>query len=183
MKNKEMIIEKDLELVDYIVMVNALAEEFFDENGEYLPYAGKLNAMRLFYNNCVRVSDLDEQVDHNITNVFDMEKLITNEEFIKAFNDTISKNDLIRFDFGNAYNDALDIVNHRKSSIGGLLSSIGKMISNITNSMTDENIEKISKIAQDITDGVISPESIVDAYGNSKRFSEVVNSDSDKLQN
>lgn len=45
-----MVIKKDFSVIDYVSLVNGIADEFFDVNGEYQPHLGRLNVMRLFYN-------------------------------------------------------------------------------------------------------------------------------------
>ena len=46
-----MVIKKDFSVVDYVSLVNGIVGEFFDsETGDYQPHIGRLNVMRLFYN-------------------------------------------------------------------------------------------------------------------------------------
>lgn len=179
MKTEKMIVNTKLKMIDYFVIVNEIALEFFDEEGEYQPQIGMFNAMRLFYNNCVIQSKFD--IPHNITDAMDMEPLINDEEFIMAFNNAIvSDYSKINIDFANAYKNALDIVETKKKSFERIIDSAKNIITSILDIinpiLSDEHIDKVSEIAQDISNGKISAEAVIDAYGKSKRFEEVINS-------
>ena len=162
-------IKKDLALFDYLAMVNEIALEFFNEDGVYQPHIGKINAMRLFYNNCVEKSPYDEKHGHDIVDAKDMIDIVADVDFIYEYNEAITADKCIRLDFGNAYKDAMDIVDVKKSSLGNAVEIVGSMINRIAETassvLTDENIEKVSKIAKEISEGKISAETIVDAYG------------------
>ena len=165
-----------LNLTDYLVVVDLIANEYFDtETGAYTPQYGFLNAMRVFYNMCVK-TDL-YNLPHEITDGMDMEKLVVDEDFVDAFNQAMLGDGKFRFDFANAYMQAMDIVRTKNTSAREILNElISKAIAgleSIGDVMTEENINKIVKIAEDIGNGKISAEQIVEAYGNSKRLQEV----------
>lgn len=160
-----------LALFDYLAMVREIAYEFFnDEDGTYQPQIGKLNAMRLFYNYCVTKSVFDEKYKHDVTDADSMAEIVENEGFIEAFNDAINCDDTIQYDFGNAYRDAIEIVNAKKTSIGNAVNSISatinKLIKNTAPLVTEENINVVSQIAKDMAKGKTSAEAIVNAYAN-----------------
>ena len=46
------------DVLEYTTLVNQLVDGFFDENGEYTPHIGDMNAMLLFYNVCVVDKDV-----------------------------------------------------------------------------------------------------------------------------
>jgi hypothetical protein len=83
-------------------------------------------------------------------------------------------------DFANAYRDALEIVETKKNSIERAFVSIKKSISAILDTinplLSDDHIDKVSEIARDVANGKISAEAVVDAYGKSNRFKQVINS-------
>ena len=178
--NEKMDINTKLGIVDYMAMVNEISEEYFDITGEYQPQFGELNAMRLFYNKCVTKSKFDERFGHNIVDALDMESLVADKQFIEEYNKAITGDGIIRLDFCNAYRVALDIVKNRKSSIESIINSIknglNDMINMLSPALSDENMSNISKIAESISNGGISADAIVEAYGKSKRFQDVVNS-------
>ena len=64
MKETKFSVKTELNVIDYVSMVNAIVSEYFDEDGTYTPHIGKMNAMRLFYNNCVTDSKYD--IEHNV---------------------------------------------------------------------------------------------------------------------
>lgn len=179
MAKRKMVVNTDLGMVDYLVMVNEIVLEYFNEDGEYQPQIGTINAMRLFYNKCVVESKFD--APHDIVDAMDMETMIEDDDFIEAFNNAIVGNyPGIRMDFANAYRDALEIVETKKNSIERAFVSIKKSISAILDTinplLSDDHIDKVSEIARDVANGKISAEAVVDAYGKSNRFKQVINS-------
>lgn len=166
--NNNFKVNTSLELFDYLAMVNEIALEFFSEDGIYQPHIGKVNAMRLFYNHCVTYSKFDEKYSHNIIDAMDMIDIVADADFINSYNEAISAGEYMSLDFGNAYKDALEIVTVKRSSFGNAVEIIGSVLNriagNISSILTDENIEKVSQIAKEISNGNFSAESIVDAY-------------------
>lgn len=166
--NNNFEINTNLALFDYLAMVNEIALEFFDEDGVYQPHIGKINAMRLFYNNCVKNSPYDEKYGHDIVDAMDMVDIVADKDFIYAYNEAITIGDYNKLDFGNAYKDAIRMVDVKKSSFGNVVEIIGSMINRIIGTispvLTDENIKKVSQIAKEISSGNISANAIVNAY-------------------
>lgn len=162
MENKEMIINTKFGIVDYMVMVDEIASEFFDEDSTYQPHYGKLNAMRLFYNNCVIESKFDKS--HNISDGLDMEEIISDEEFISEYNLALKGNGDICFDFSNAYNDAMKIVESKNTPFNRLITGIKNLFDKISPALSEDGVEKILKISDEIKNGKATPEAIVDAY-------------------
>ena len=101
MKTKKMKVNTYIGMVEYLTMVNEIVLEYFDEDGNYQPQIGILNAMRLFYNECVIESKFE--LPHDITDAMDMEIMVTDDEFVNEFNNAIiGDRPGIRFDFANA---------------------------------------------------------------------------------
>ena len=175
-------VNPNLSLYDYIVMVEDIAEEFFDENNTYCPHIGELNAMRLFYNKCVEESKFDEKYGHNIVNAEDMIEIVADKEFIDVFNRNIDyefRGSPACCDFCSAYRNARDIVNTRKSSIGNATDTISLMIKKITDSISsvinEDTVNTLSQIGKDMLGGKVTAEAIVAAYkGNIKEDSAKV---------
>lgn len=160
-----------LDLFDYVIMVEDIVEEFFDENNNYCPHIGELNAMRLFYNRCVAESNFDEKYGHDVVDAKDMAEIVDDKEFIREFNLAIgigADYGTISCDFGSAYRNALDIVEKKTSSIGNAtdtLSLILKKISDSISSAFNEDVTNtISQIGKDMLDGKVTADAIVDAY-------------------
>lgn len=178
MKKQKIIINTELSMIDYLVMVNNMVLEYFNDDGEYQPHIGMLNVMRLFYNSCVVESKFDNP--HDIVDAMDMEVIVEDDDFLNAFNDALVGNvPGVRFDFANAYKDAMDIVENKKHSIERAVDSIKKLLSSILDVvnplLTDEHMSMVSEIAKNVGNGNISAEAIVDAYGKSDRFKQVAN--------
>lgn len=183
MRTKKMIIDTKLSIVEYMWMVEAMVSEYFGDDGTYQPQIGLLNIMRLFYNKCVMQSHFDTEHEHNITDPMDLEEIISDNEFILEFNNAIEYNPMKTLDFGNAYYDAMDIVDVRKTSLSqavqSMKSAVESIIDEIRPMMSESNIKNTSMIAELISSGKFDPdklgESIVNAYGKSQRFQEVIN--------
>lgn len=162
-------INTELALFDYLRMVNEIAYGFINsEDGTYQPHIGNLNAMRLFYNHCVIKGKFDEQYNHDIIDADSMEEIVADKDFIDVFNEGIKFEGVLRYDFANAYKDAIAIVDVKKTSFGSAVNIVGsiidKLIDSVSSFLTEENISTISQIAKDMSDGKISAESIVGAY-------------------
>lgn len=165
-------------IYDYVAIVNSIAQEYFDEFGNYTPQFGLLNAMRVFYNDCVIESKFN--VPHDISKAEDMQIFINDEEFIESFNESIASYGVVKLDFSNAYKDAMDIVNYKKNTNNELVTMIKQEISNISNLLSNltsnDSIEKLEKIASEISSGNLSSEAIADAVGGSDYIKKLLSS-------
>lgn len=81
-----MTVKTELGIIGYVSMVDEIVLEYFNADGEYQPHIGMLNAMRLFYNECVKESKFDEQLAHDNIDAMEMEALVADQEFIEAYN-------------------------------------------------------------------------------------------------
>lgn len=159
-----------LALFDYMALVQEIAYGFIDyETGTYQPHIGNLNAMKLFYNRCVIESKFDEKYPHNVTNVDAMAEIISDDDFMEAFNKAIKHDgETVGYDFANAYKDALDIVNVKKTSFGLILNVVNTLLEGLKEKvmplLTEENTKSIHKIAEEISGGKTSAEAVVNAY-------------------
>ena len=158
MNDKKIVVETKLSMTDYISLVNAIALEYFDEDGSYHPYIGELNAMRLFWNLCVKESHLDsEELGHDLHTILDIEDVVADDEFIEAYNAAICDCTRVEMTFGCAYNVAKDMVNHRKSSLTSVVDMIKGTFENLINSLgsvaTPENIQTLTKIVKEVSNG------------------------------
>ena len=172
LKYKMLNIANKFDVANYLNLVDVLCEGFFFL-GNYSPARGRINAIRHFYNICV-LDDIDD-LEHDIQDDIEIDKLLLNEEFMKEFGAEISdinkSNDLT---FGMAYHDALEMVNTKKSSLGQITDAILSIVSDFTDKITDtlseESLQKMEKIAEDIKNGKISEDAITEAVGK-KHFS------------
>lgn len=158
MKQEEkMIVDTNLSVVNFIIMVKDLAVEYFDKDGDYQPHIGMLNAMRLFYNNCVKKSKFDDTVSHDIVDAIELEPLVADEDFIRAFNAALCEDEVYRLNFATALNEAVAIVENKRTSTNGLIDRLKTTVLRLTENMngvlTDENIEKVAEIAKKLTRG------------------------------
>lgn len=166
MKKRNFEVHTDLTITEYVLMTRAIVSEYFNENGEYTPEIGELNAMRLFYNNCVETDIAG--ISHDIEEADVLKDIIVDDDFIHSYNDAISNSEDIKCDFGNAYKKAMLIVENEKSTTNSIVNkitaAIQNVISEINGVMTPENIDKISEISKSILSGDFSPESVVNAF-------------------
>lgn len=93
-----------IDLATYTALVKMIAAGFFDDDLNYIPHLGKLNAMWLFYNFCVK-EDIDN-IPHDTGDLDEVMLLVRNEHLLNLFNEAI-KIKQIEFDFANAYKDAI----------------------------------------------------------------------------
>ena len=173
-------IKKKLELAEYITLVESMAKEFFDTDNNYTPHWGELNAIRVFYNQCVK-EDI-AGLSHDIEDASLISILLENDDFRHAFERC--KDDYLQYGrssyltFGNAYATAKDIVNVKTHSFNYAVESL-KIVANnflkgIIDSLSPENIDKIEKIANQISNGELSAEAISEAVGNSEIFKKLL---------
>lgn len=175
MENNKISVKTDLSVIDYVAMVNAIVSEYFDEDGTYTPHIGRINAMRLFYNDCVVESKFD--IEHNITKALEMEVLIEDDEFITAFNEALKGDGVSRLDFAGAYADAIDIVNTRKGSLGNvadiLRNALIQIVDKISPVFSEDNFEKLSQMVNEISKGNFNSDKFVEAYIKSQRIKDI----------
>lgn len=159
--------------LDYVVLVDQIAAQHFD-NGEYAPHLGLLNTMKLFYDNCVTECPLDAEiaaVDADAKNLAIVTALASNSDFIEAFNAALVT-DCRKFDFANAYADAMKIVDNQKSSMWTLLNiaqnAMNGLVAKIAPALTPENLTAMQKIAKGITENTPTAEAVVKAYADSE---------------
>lgn len=158
-------IKDNLDIVAYGAAVQEIAQKFFDGDGNYAPHIGKANAMLVFYNYFVTESKFNDIPVEE----FDTDQFFADEEFLEEYNKALVNNQRIRFNFGNAYADALEIVNTRKSSIYTIIDRIQAglegLVDKISPVITEENLNKLAKISDDVAKGDLSAESVLKAIG------------------
>lgn len=171
-----MTINTKLNLVEYESIVNSIVCGYFDYNGEYTPGIGYANVIRLFYDICVTDSKFDNEIPHDFTEITLVDSLEADDEFMTAFENAL-RVDSHRFDFGNAYKDALDIVNSKRDSVGeSIMRAISYLMGLLRETMTPENMDVTKRIAEDISSGKIDFAKIMAAYGGSPEFKKAVSS-------
>ena len=168
--------DNKLNVVTYIAVTNSLVDSYFDASGKYQPHLGSLDAMRIYYNMCVLESKFDEKYPHNITDVLHLEEIISDPEFIEAFNNAVSESDPLSF--GDMYSRAIDMVEDRKRSVERIITQITngieKLSDNLSLMLTDENLSKFKDIANAVSSGAFGEEKLAEVYGNSQRFLKVL---------
>ena len=168
----------NLDLMEYLQIVEKIADNYFDENGEYQPHYGKLYAMTMFYNFCV--TEYPYKAEHEvITDALDMREVVNDSGFIEAFNAAIDTLE-VGYTFADAYNDALNIVNAKINSFGCLVeyaksvvSRAGEMVGRFFN---EETLNQILEVGASLAETDSIGGAIVGAYSKSDRFKELVNS-------
>lgn len=177
MENKQMVVNTELEMFEYLQTVNDIALEYFNIDGKYQPHIGLLNAMRIFYNLCIKESKYDEKYGHDIFDATDMKEIVADKEFIESFYSTLIVEDM-GFNFGNAYKQALDIVEYKKTSLENTVDIIYKAVMNfveaLNSTVSGDTLNTIVDIANKMANGQINSETIVEAYTQSQRFHDVV---------
>ena len=180
MANKEIIVKDNVDIVTYSAAVQAIVKKFFDDDNTYTPHFGRTNAVAVFFNYFVdNVSLYNYFADYD--GDIDVDFLVANEDCLVAYNEALNDNKAFRLNFGNAYKDALDIVNQRNSSMGNVIDNIQNAISMIADKISPvfsgDNLERLTEIAKNVSNGNLSAESIINAYGNSARIKDIVKKD------
>lgn len=138
---------------EYIRAVNEIADGYFDDDGNYVPHIGMIGAMETFYNLCVSEHEIPaKETGSDVRAFFDM--IFADEEFLNAFNSAVEDYIPYRLNFGNAYENAMDIVNDRKHSVQRFAS------------WTVSTLEK-----------ALDPDNLAKLFGESSRFEEIINGD------
>lgn len=181
MENKmNLVVDTKLGVLAYVSMVDDIVTEYFSADGEYQPHIGFLNTIRLFYNACVKQSKFDDLIPHNFIDVMLIDKLAEDHEFMDAYRIAVEGGCYGQMNFSNAFADAMDIVEHRKSSLTSIVDSLKNALSDVVDiispALSKENLEAVSRIAKDIGNGKVTAQAIVEEYAKSQRFQDVINS-------
>ena len=177
MENKQLVVNTELELFEYLQTVNDIALEYFNIDGKYQPHIGILNAMRIFYNLCVKKSKYDKEYGHDIFDATDMKEIVADKDFIEAFNSALMVKN-INYNFGNAYRQALEIVEYKKTSLENTIDIIYKAVMNIietfNSTINGDTLNTIIDVANKISNNQINSDTVIEAYTQSQRFHDVV---------
>jgi len=177
--NKNMIINTKLSLIDYVTLVDLLVDDYFDITGKYQPHYGMANAMRLFYNLCVKDSQFENEIPHDFSDITLVEKLASDIDFIDEFNQAIY-DEKADFSFGSAYHNALAIVNQKNNPMQSLVGVVDRFLSSfstvISDVMTPDNIKITQSIANDIASGKIDFTKLMTAFSQSPEFEKIISS-------
>lgn len=159
--------ELSLNMIEYPAVVQNIADGYFDEDGNYAPYYGKLNIVRLYYNLCVTKSKFD--LPHNITDAAELDPLLEDEDFMQCLNDDLTSfGGYIGFRFADAYYDAMQIVKDRRSSVGRILTFAREAVEDLTTKMfevlSQDNMDKLAKLGDALEQTKKDPAKIVQLF-------------------
>lgn len=162
---KNIIVKTDFDLIKFVSLVQEIAEGFFDED-EYVPHIGELNAMRLYYNECVVESKFD--IPHNFEDANLLADLVRDKGFMCCYNRDVCVDGTSKLDFANAYSKALDIVEYRKGSaytiVNILKRTVGEIVESVGTLLSSDNIEKLADVAKDMSNGSAVAEKFLETY-------------------
>ena len=164
--NKKFVIDTNLDMVSFISVVNEIAAEYFDADGTYTPHIGWMNAMRVFYNECVKESPYSTTLPFPITDAIEMKELVNDEDFMHEFEAAIWETCNLRFDFSTAYFMAKDIVDNKRTSFATILEIVQniavKFAEKLNESVSDERMDKIGLLAKKLTEENTDVKSIIE---------------------
>lgn len=189
--NTELTIDSYLEVVNKIVGNYFISEIDEDNNviGEsYAPHLGIINTMADFYERCI-VDEVYKSKFKGESAVDIFDKVIKDKDFLRIFNNYVLDVDWsvnsFKLDYANAYNQAMDMVATKNTSVSEALSSLKSAFYSITegikNLIPENALNDLMKLAEALPDGKVNEENIVSAYINSDRFKESV--EASKLNN
>lgn len=172
MSDKEIIVNYNVDIITYSAAVHDIVKKFFDKEDNYTPHFGRANAVGVFFNyfvDDVSLAAYFSDVDGDL----DLDFLLSNEDCMKIYNDALTKTDYYRLDFANAYGDAMEIVRVKSSTLVGAIGQfrdiVVQAIDKISPVFTEDNIAKLTRISDEVSNGNLSAESIVAAFGNSMK--------------
>ena len=168
-------VDTRLSLSDYFNVVDDLVLSYFDVDGKYQPQMGFINSIKVFYNYCVKHSSLDGIVEHDFSNLVDVEIIMEHDEIMREyFKATTLDYEPSYVDFARAYQDALDIVEHKKTSVGNLAEQLGtaleKIVARINEVVNREDLDKMAEISKYFAEHGVDADAIMKAYGKSEKF-------------
>lgn len=173
----KLVIDTNLDAATYIFLVDNIALEFFSEDGVYQPHIGHLNTIRLFYNCCVKQSQYDATIPHDFVDMSAIDILSKDDEFMDAFNEAMYDYNF-KMTFRAAYDDAMQIVEHKKNSFASITDAIVNALEQLVDKMapvlTKDNIESVARIADGMSKGETTAQAFVEEYIKSQRFKDVV---------
>ena len=155
-----MTVNTKLDYQNYLTCVEALTESFFDEDGNYAPHIGRIMSVSLFLDFCVEDSGINMEEDNMIDQIFG------NEEILMAFDNEVQA--CMEFGkpalrFGNAFMDAMAIVEQKKNSLVNTLTVFANQLKQV---MTPENIARLQEVSKDIDATLGGGNNVVSLYPN-----------------
>lgn len=163
-------------VTEYYTLVNDLVEGFFGEDGSYTPHIGDMNSMLIFFNQCIQNKDILTDKEF-IDDVMDAEVIFANTDFIAAFNEAIFYDGDIKYDFANAFKNAMEIVQYRISSMQFAMSQVmngfNALVGSINSVMNEDTIDKLTEFAQNVSDGKYDAKAVSDAFAESEAFKKI----------
>ena len=176
----EIKVKTQLNIYEYVQIVEDLVREFYDENGNYVPHYGELNALRLFYNYCV-VDDIDG-IPHTISEATQLEPLIANKDFMAAYRNNIHQVWYAPLTFSDALSKAREIVQVKNNSFTAVANVIKQVVADIENKLgiaSDEHMEDIiaaaNKLSEAFQNSGIDANKLIEAIGKSENIQNLVN--------
>ena len=163
-----------LDIVMYPIVVKNLADGFFDDDWNYDPAFGRINAMGMYYKICVTKSDYDEIIPHNVSDMMELKDLLADGDFCKAFDDAVWDENY-GLTFGKAYSDAIRLVESRKSPANIIANTINKVTETLSSIVTEETLAVMSELSSAIKSGKMDADAFVESYGKSSHYQELMN--------
>lgn len=174
MNSKDIKVNENIGIIEYSAAVMDIAQKFFDEDGNYTPHFGRINAMMVFFNYFVSEDDLNKLFS-NVPDNAEEDYLFANQECLAMYNEALKGDGTYRMNFANAYSDALEIVNTRKSSLTRVIDAVGNMIddmlSKFQSTLSEENVKVLQSIAEEASK--FDPEKVAEGYVKSGRIKQI----------
>lgn len=171
MANKEIIVKENVDIVTYSAAVKEIVNKYFDDDSNYTPQFGRANAVGVFFNYFVDVESFDAHFE-NVENELDLDFILGNSECMSIYNKALKGDGTYCLNFANAYTDAVEIVRQRNASFSNVIENIKSaalyISDKIAPTFSGDNLERLSKIAEEVSSKDFSTESVVAALSASK---------------
>lgn len=166
-------------IMEYYKLVDDIVDGFWSEDGSYIPHIGDMNAMWVFFTDCVL--NKEAIVKKELKDVMEADKIFSNQDFIETYNQAISFDGEIKYDFANAFKNAMEIIQFRVSSpqyaLSQITNSISSMVESINSVMSEDNINNLMEFAKNVSDGKYDAKAVSDAFAESEAFKKIAELD------
>lgn len=153
-------------IVEYCAAVNEIVGYFFDEDGNYEPQFGRINAVEVFFNYFVN-GDSIKQYFAGIDGDIEIDDIMNSDDCLELFNSELRKGEDYKLNFCNAYRDAMEIVNQKKqgweNAARVIVRSVNEILDRISGELTEDKIKKFKEIVSEIREVNVTPEQIINA--------------------
>ena len=141
-----MTVNNFLNMFDYVLVTESIADGYFNENGDYTPHYGMLNTMRVFYNYCVELDQTETEHKNDIISAVEFNDIVKDADFQKAFYTAMYDENDVCFRFRDAYDAAMEMVEYRKGNIMIAVDYMKKIAGVLLDALEQIDVEELARM-------------------------------------